>query len=401
MMRTLVRLLVALLALSGSTAVVAGLPSGISGTWYNPAQSGHGLSLDVLASDRAIAIWHVFDPDGQPLTLYIEAQLDGRRLTGRAYAPSGMRFGSFDPAALRLPVWGEVEISFASCDQAELSWRSSRAGFPDGRMPLVRLAQIDGSKCVLPPGNSLPVGPYVGEIEAAESYPRRNLEGFVDREGRLWGFDGSNGSTSSSVVIPGPVWVGNFVPRVIRIEPSEASATDIRTEVGVYEARAFWPFPCCDPTYTGGIWRVGTGGAAVGEVAGTGQRVGRQRWRPGAPAGSTLIAPISLAQLQGEFTLELRDQFFSLPRNVTIEADGSICVASLSGSSYGPCVLRGRLATPEGRFGLIEFSLEDASKPLLPGYRGRGWALEYASGRELILVGDNGAVGLLLVARER
>lgn len=149
-MKQTLRDLAILAALAFTHSATAGLPGSMSGTWYNPAQSGHGLSLDVLAADRAVAIWHVFDADGQPVTLYIDGHLDGRLLTGPAYAPVGMRFGSFDPAELQLPVWGQVAIDFSSCDQAQLELEQLAIGLcqrPDahrqtdpGRWPAPRTA---------------------------------------------------------------------------------------------------------------------------------------------------------------------------------------------------------------------------------------------------------------------
>ncbi len=391
-MRLLIRLAAAMVALAGSAAAFAGLPGSISGTWYNPAQSGHGLSLDVLAADRAVAIWHVFDAQGQPLTLYIEAQIDGRQLSGQAYAPRGMRFGSFNPAQLQLPVWGQVEIEFASCDRAELSWRSTQAGFSDGRMPLVRLAQVNGRSCTLPPENALAAGLYLGELDGSANFPRTPVEGIVDREGRLWGFQ-------RELSIPGTSWVGSHVPRVFRIEPITSSNSEVRASGTLFMALAFWR-PSGEPANTSGSWRIGAGGAAVGEFTTSTPVLGTHRWRPGAPAGSTLVAPLSIAELQGEYNLELKFQFFAYQTKVRIAADGSICTTySIAADSV--CQMLGQVSTPEGRFGLIDFVLADQLQPELARYRGRGWLLDTPTGRELILVGDNGTVGLLVTADAR
>lgn len=400
-MRALIRHAVALLALAASATAFAGLPGSISGTWYNPAQSGHGLSLDVLAGDRAIAIWHVFDPNGRPLTLYIEAQIDGRRLSGPAYAPRGMRFGIFDPAELQLPVWGQVEIRFSSCDEAELSWRSTQAGFPDGRMPLVRLAQATGRECVLLPESALPHGLYIGAMDAAGGNLQRALEGIVDADGRLWGFERSFG-LSSRLPIPGVSWVGAYVPRTYRIEPTAAEGNQVRASGPLYAAVAFAQVGSV-PTgasSTSGLWRIDSAGAAQGEFLAASAAVGIHRWRPGAPAGSALVAPVNLTQLQGRYTFPLGSQFFDYASEVRIEADGSICITYGRGSfaDSAACRMRGNLSTPEGQFGLIDFTMSDDWQPANARYRGRGWLLDRPSGRELILVGDNGAAGFLVVA---
>lgn len=68
----------------------AGLPLGFEGSWYNPPQSRNGLTIEQIDAERALMYWHVFDPEGRPLTLYFEAALEGDRLVGTALAPRGM-----------------------------------------------------------------------------------------------------------------------------------------------------------------------------------------------------------------------------------------------------------------------------------------------------------------------
>ncbi len=78
----------------------AGLPLGFEGSWHNPPQSGHGLTIERIDAERALMCWHVSDPEGRPLTLYIEAALEGDRLVGTALAPRGIAV----PAGLLLRV---------------------------------------------------------------------------------------------------------------------------------------------------------------------------------------------------------------------------------------------------------------------------------------------------------
>lgn len=407
MMRTPIGLLFALMALAGSATAFAGLPGGVSGIWYNPAQSGHGLSLDVLAGDRAIAIWNVFDDDGKPLTLYIEAQIDGRRLTGQAYAPRGMRFGSFNPAELQLPVWGEVAISFGSCDRAELSWQSAQAGVSNGRMPLVRLTTSEGSDCALPAENALPFGLYVGERDGSVSLPATDLLGMVDREGRLWGFDRRFRSNGAPIAVPGSAWLGNITnSRFYRIHPGEAIGDELPATQAAYPAMAL------GSNMSGGfgednsgVWRLGAPGGAAAEfdaaTSGNPIPIMGSRWRRGAPPATRLVAPVDLDQLQGRYTVLLRNQFFEYSVTVTIGADGSLCLPAELGPNAAPCRLRGTVTTPDGEFGLIDFTAADVRFPGLASYTGRGWLLDTASGRELNLVGDNGTIGLVVMAPAR
>ncbi|HSH28167.1 MAG TPA: hypothetical protein VK972_10455, partial [Wenzhouxiangella sp.] len=142
---------VALLLAAFMQPAGAALPGGISGHWYNPDQSGHGITLLLIQPDFAQAVWHVYDTDGDPLTLVIEGNVSGHQIEGTAYAPRGMHFGEFDPADMEVPVWGEVAINFSSCQRAELSWDATDPAYGEGSTPLHRLAGVVGADCVLPP----------------------------------------------------------------------------------------------------------------------------------------------------------------------------------------------------------------------------------------------------------
>ncbi|MCB1610240.1 MAG: hypothetical protein R3F18_02020 [Lysobacterales bacterium] len=402
-MKQTLRDLAILAALAFTHSAIAGLPGTMSGTWYNPAQSGHGLSLDVLAADRAVAIWHVFDADGQPVTLYIDGQLDGRHLSGPVYAPKGMRFGSFDPAQLQLPVWGQVNIEFASCNEALLSWTSTQPGFVAGEMPLVRLTQTDGQSCTLPPQNPLPAGLYHGEIQAnaITGSASSDIEGIVDGEGRLWGFERRNRNDPSSLQIPGPTWIGAYPPRVFRIDPTTVSGNEITARSAIYSAHALWLPTNLEVLSVDGNWQTVSAATIRGDFGPASPSLGAFSWRAGAAPGNQLVAPVVLAQIQGRHDFTLRGQFFDFPAALLIGADGSLCIQAGYDGTPDSCRLRGRISAPEGQLGLLEFSVNDESRPALAGFSGRGWLIDSSRGRELLLVGDNGTVGLLVVTRPR
>ncbi|MCB1601777.1 MAG: hypothetical protein KDI66_17275 [Xanthomonadales bacterium] len=400
-MKQTLRDLAILAALAFTHSATAGLPGSMSGTWYNPAQSGHGLSLDVLAADRAVAIWHVFDADGQPVTLYIDGHLDGRLLTGPAYAPVGMRFGSFDPAELQLPVWGQVAIDFSSCDQAQLSWSSSRSGFASGQMPIVRLTQADGQRCELPPENALPPGLYAGDMQAGLSSPATVLEGVVDREGRLWGFERKLQDASAPLPIPGPTWVGSHSPRVFRIEPEAVDGVVVNARSAIYTAHAFWLPTSLDVIDGSGSWRVDAPAGPRGQFESNGFNAGTHTWHPQPSSVAQLVSPVDLGLLQGSYDFVLRGQFFELPATVIIDANGGLCMGQGDGLSPETCQFRGTISAAEGQYGLLEFRAKDQRKPALAEYHGRAWLSETNTGRELVMVGDNGTVGLLAIAKPR
>src|SRR5688500_4440988 len=105
---------IAAILLAGvSPFATAALPTGLSGAWYNPAQSGHGIHLEMLSGDAATGAWNVFDLAGNPVHLYFEGRVEGGKLVANAYAPKGMRFETFAREGFGAPRWGSLVFDFA------------------------------------------------------------------------------------------------------------------------------------------------------------------------------------------------------------------------------------------------------------------------------------------------
>lgn len=364
------------------SAARAALPYGVSGPWYNPAQSGHGLSISLVEQGRrAAVIWHVYDAEGEPLTLYVDGVVRGRDILGTAFAPRGMRFAEFDPQALDLPEWGEVTIRFDTCESATLSWTSTTEGFSDGSVPIVPLAPIESLPCSLPPPNTLAPGLYRGRYLMPAS-PHSNGWGVVDGQGRLWGGTLFRGAE---------VWqTPSFVNHSV-ISLAEVSAED----GGTLEARLLG-------NRVAGQQLIAVAGSGEG---GTDSRLSfrggqlDQDWEVGAPAGTRLIAPVDVPRLMGDYRLPYLDPplSFVVEGRVRIEGNGELCV------TYRPqegdrCNALGRLSTAEGEAGLIDFELR-TDTPGSAVFRGRGWLARVDGVETLSLVGWNGDSGVQLVAR--
>lgn len=380
---------VALLLLASSAH--AALPGGLSGTWYNPAQSGHGVSLEVVAGDRAVALWHVYDSEGKPLTLYVDGRIDGRHIDGVAYAPTGMRFGAFDPATLQLPVWGEVDIDVASCSQATLTFVAQDPALGAGQIELTRLTRAAGLDCGLTPTfDRMPTGLYNGETIPVR-HAAQQLRGIVDRDGRLWGYAGPFADAGVAPQVPGPGWVGAYLPKVIEIEPLalDGQRIPVRAALRFAGALAGRSVPAVVESGSGNWTTAGSGQFTPPTGSYDNDP---QSWRAGSTPGINLVTGVNLTVLAGQYNVPLRTQFFDLTANLAVAADGSACLQL--GDS---CTHRGRLTTAEGTHGLIDFSLSDQLNPALAGYHGRGWLQDTPQGRQLVLIGDNGTQGLLLI----
>lgn len=111
-----------------------------SGSWYNPAQSGHGLAVDRLSDDAALLLWFTYDFAGNSMPVYAEARRENGAFVGTAYAPYGPRFNDFDPRELVFEPWGTLSFTPGDCDDATLSWNSNVAdgghAFGNGSTPL-------------------------------------------------------------------------------------------------------------------------------------------------------------------------------------------------------------------------------------------------------------------------
>jgi hypothetical protein len=215
-------LALALVAIAGPS--LGGVPAGVNGTWYNPQASGHGFNLEVIDADRAVALWYAYTPDGKPLTLYLDGSIEDDRVVATAYAPSGMRFGSFDPADLVMRRWGEVDIVFAGCGNATVTYRGDDASFGSGSFPLRRLAGTAPTQCRLDAPSTLPAGLYSGPWNA----------GFVDDEQTLFAvsaatWDSAHGKT---------VYIG---------EPVQSQTGEVRMHVRALYNDWLCDFHFCSP----------------------------------------------------------------------------------------------------------------------------------------------------------
>lgn len=394
-----------LMALAGQQAAAA-LPDGLAGPWYNPQQSGHGLSISLVEHGRrAVVLWHTYDRSGAPLTLYVDADTRGRELQGTAFAPRGMRFGDFDPATLDLPIWGAVRIRFDDCDHATLHWEANDPAFGRGATPITRLARIEGLDCSLPPPN--PIAPGLRRAsypEAGSSGPA--AFGMVDSEGRLLALTGSLSDTGSiTATLPGPGYLSSFTPLLFITEPlgtladgSTAVAQRTITPFGAVSTHGVALFDVPRSTRSEGRWTAGADG--VGRFRyGVDERLplaGEQVWEvvPESLARQ-LLRPLDLADLAGSYRFPLRSQLFTRDYTLRIADDGSTCIGITTDCSD----LLGHVTTVDGADGLFAFRLGRPGDLPSDAFVGRGWVMRggQPGSPQIVLVGENGATGLALV----
>lgn len=136
------------LAAGGANAQELSLRGDFTGNWYDPAQSGHGLQLEVIDPRTAVLTWYTFDAQGDTIWLFGVGDVEGDRIRAELHLFQGGAFPpDFDPDAVAGELWGEVVLTFADCDSGEMSWDPVLPGFTPGAMPLVRLTGLQDLRC--------------------------------------------------------------------------------------------------------------------------------------------------------------------------------------------------------------------------------------------------------------
>jgi hypothetical protein len=396
----------ALTILLAAGPAAAGLPPGISGAWYNPAQSGHGLSIDVISRDTAIVSWAAMDLDGNPFNLYIQARINGESLVGRALAPRGLRFGEWNRDDLQVPDWGEVRIDFSDCTHATLGWTpdgAAGAGFPAGSMPLRRLTQLAGVRCDFgrasdPP---LPVGTLALKVrQPHESFLfqyDRTTYAAIDPEGRLWSTESWRPAPGEPPKFPIRETIGSINdpwPKVIVGAPVADGGGSIALDVR--RVTAGWLIPQSGREATGSIG-LRSDGSLQGEAFPTQAADFHAITFTSAEVLENYPAPLAdvdrTLDFAGRYHVTLSTQFFDFPGAIVVDAQGGICVQRNRFRPGDSCFFEGRLQLAFTGEPFFDFTLQEA--PAVPGgttlaYSGRGWLQRSAQDpqrEELVLVG--------------
>lgn len=127
------------------------IEGGITGAWYDPAQSGHGLLIEVLSDNRFYATWFAFNPEGTQQSWFTGVgTYSGNTATiANVVLPTGGRWiPSFDPSQVVLNPWGTLTFTFADCNHGRVEFHSVVPGYGTGNMDLTRLTQPAGLNCL-------------------------------------------------------------------------------------------------------------------------------------------------------------------------------------------------------------------------------------------------------------
>ncbi|WP_223787744.1 YncE family protein [Marinicella meishanensis] len=125
----------------------------LSGSYLDPNQSGHGLSIQVVnvnGQNSVLATWFAF-LDGQPVWMTgsghlneTNSQVNLSRFTGTNFPPN------FRPSDINQQSWGDIQLIFSGSDQVNVTWASQLAGYGSGVMNMQKLTRLAGHDCITP-----------------------------------------------------------------------------------------------------------------------------------------------------------------------------------------------------------------------------------------------------------
>jgi plastocyanin len=119
-----------------------------TGTWYDPAQSGHGLVLEVLPGNRFSATWLAFTPDGKQSWFTGVGVYNGNEAgVYPMILPKGGRWiPNFDASRITRWYWGMLSFSFTDCNHGQVHF-DAMSDYGAGTMNLTRLTMPAGLTC--------------------------------------------------------------------------------------------------------------------------------------------------------------------------------------------------------------------------------------------------------------
>lgn len=124
---------------------------GITGSWYNNTQSGHGFNVEVLANNLMVAVWYVFDSSGNNLWLTGVGNYSGNtaaltvtQVTGGFFPPA------FDQTKIVRGNWGTLTMTFTDCNNGTATWApidTVHFSAPSSPFAITRLTSVGGLAC--------------------------------------------------------------------------------------------------------------------------------------------------------------------------------------------------------------------------------------------------------------
>jgi plastocyanin len=136
------------ITVQGATGNVP-ITAGFTGAWYDPAQSGHGIFLEVLPNNLLLAAWYTFTPDGTQQAWFtgLGAITNDTAVVSADLTTGGRWIPNFDPTTVVNNPWGTLTFSFTDCNHGRVDFASTYQNYGTNHMDLQRLTQPVGLAC--------------------------------------------------------------------------------------------------------------------------------------------------------------------------------------------------------------------------------------------------------------
>lgn len=136
-----------------TTPPVTPISPALSGSWYDPAQNGHGFSLQFAPGNIVIMYWFVYTPDGtQQAWITASGAYDptSNSVTIEGGQKSGSKFPpNFVSSDLTATDWGSITFTFTDCNNGTVSWNSKLPAYGSSTtpLPITKIIGVDGLSC--------------------------------------------------------------------------------------------------------------------------------------------------------------------------------------------------------------------------------------------------------------
>ena len=120
-----------------------------TGSWFDPAQNGHGILIEVLPNNQLLAAWFTFNPAGTAQAWFVGVGTynSNTATIAKVIQPSGGRWiPNFDADHILKFPWGTLKFTFTDCNHGKVEFAAPSA-YGTGSMNLTRLTQPAGLTC--------------------------------------------------------------------------------------------------------------------------------------------------------------------------------------------------------------------------------------------------------------
>ncbi|WP_223788905.1 S8 family serine peptidase [Marinicella meishanensis] len=123
----------------------------LSGSYSDPAQSGHGYVVEIIGeegSEVVLMTWYSYDNAGNQIWLIGTGELNGDTATVPVSLFSGPDFPpQFDSADVDSVPWGTLQLDFSVLNTLSVSWQADLPGYQNGQVTAAKLTQLKGRGC--------------------------------------------------------------------------------------------------------------------------------------------------------------------------------------------------------------------------------------------------------------